>query len=152
MAPPDVSFAEFNGEWTLEVGPKRPEFGQVEDKIEAVVLGAEMSPDVESVVRIEREITMPNPCVQFKYSLEDMLSPVRRGQREAQGNLSVKPARGRNQTVSQFHIAVGLCSCDPDTGRMASTLNSHNSSVWPITLIKSVHRSDDVRALTGGVN
>jgi hypothetical protein len=73
MVPRDVSFAKLNGESTLEIGQKRPRLGQIENEVEGVVLGVEISPDVQSVVGIRREITMLNPAVQFEYSLDDMI-------------------------------------------------------------------------------
>jgi hypothetical protein len=73
IAPPDISFTEFNGEWRLEVGQKRHTLEQIEYEIEAVVMGAEISPGVRTIVRVRREITMLNPPVHFKYSLDNML-------------------------------------------------------------------------------
>jgi hypothetical protein len=71
-APPDISFTEFKGTWTLEVGQEGPKIGQVEDEMEGDASRATMSPDVRSVVRIRREVTALNTNHKFRYSLEDM--------------------------------------------------------------------------------
>jgi hypothetical protein len=69
VSPRVISFTPFNGEWIVEVEQQRSKFRQVEDEIEEVILGAEMSPDVQSVARNRREIATLNPEVQFKYLL-----------------------------------------------------------------------------------
>jgi hypothetical protein len=72
IGPPDISFTEFKREWRLEIGRKQPKILQLYDEMKDPVLGARMPPDVRSVVRIRREITVLNKNDEFRYSLEDI--------------------------------------------------------------------------------
>jgi hypothetical protein len=70
---PDVSFTQFDGEWTLEAPPKKPKFGPDEDGLEGAPLGEETTRAGRTVRRIRHELTFLDPRREFKYSRDQML-------------------------------------------------------------------------------
>jgi hypothetical protein len=70
---PDISFTDFEGEWTLEAPRKKPKFDAVEDEIEEGLRGADDTPEGRTVQRIMYELTFLNPRRRFRYSRDQML-------------------------------------------------------------------------------
>jgi hypothetical protein len=70
---PDISFTEFEGEWTLEAPPKKPKFDSVDDEIEEGPRGGDDTPEGQIVQRMMYELTFLNPRPRFRSSRDQML-------------------------------------------------------------------------------
>jgi hypothetical protein len=86
---PDISFTEFDGEWTGEAPPKKPKFGPVEDDLEEAPPGEETTRAGRTVRRITHELAFLNPTRKFRYSRDWML--VRPIQIQELGKQTDKP-------------------------------------------------------------
>jgi hypothetical protein len=62
---PDISFTEFEGEWTLAVHRKKPQFGPAEDEIEEGLRGAQDTLENRTVQCIQHELTFLSPRRRF---------------------------------------------------------------------------------------
>jgi hypothetical protein len=69
---PDISFTEFDSEWTLEALPKKPSFGPVDDELEGAPRGKETTRAGRTVRRIVHELNFLNPRREFRYSRDQM--------------------------------------------------------------------------------